>query len=543
MESDMVAGRNTGPVQGKSEKKQDSPNSVQAVEEVQGAPAEKDQKEGVSKKGTTAFGRSPRPLSRKDSMQHVFEVKQRWQVQQNFSESGAQQQEKVDMRALGDGEALYDSNASIAASYSICPSCGMRHVRAGFDSSTKSKAEVPPLPLPPPPPSEAASGASPGSQAKTEAEKPKSRWWLPRRSLSSEDESSSSPKAHRKSSRPVPKPGVFIYEEEDASSKCAACTKSYYSDLPEPCSLVSFFNMAPLKAIQYLQRERILEPGGAAIAAFLRTTRGLCTRACGEILRESVSNLGDISGVHCQADHQDEEDEESRCSDCCMLYALGFCFDATPFEIALRFFLGRFRMPGEAQKISRILTSFARSYYRDNPRSFRCEEGAFLLAYSAVMLNVDAHNPNLQGHKRMSREQFVRNNRGIDGGKDIDTQVLHELFASVSANQLTVAEEAPKELVPGEMEILFDSGSLGLELETGIGPQTTVIKRLQPGGQGSKKGLTVGRVLVAINGESVINVTFRQTMWQLKRAMRPLVLRFRKAEAFHRGQRERELSR
>ena len=128
---------------------------------------------------------------------------------------------------------------------------------------------------------------------------------------------------------------------------------------------------APLKAIQYLQRERILEPGGAAIAAFLRTTRGLCTRACGEILGESVSILGDSSGVHCQAEHQDEEDEESRCSDCCMLYALGFCFDATPFEIALRFFLGRFRMPGEAQKISRILTSFARSYYRDNPRSFR----------------------------------------------------------------------------------------------------------------------------------------------------------------------------
>jgi hypothetical protein len=511
----------------KSTNKQNSPNSVECIDSVQTTPAE----------GEPSL---PRALSRKDSMAHMREVKQRWQVQQSFSDSGAQQQEKVDMGALNDGEALYDSNASIAASYSICPSCGMRHVRAGFDPSSKPKAAAPP-----PPPNAEEGVLSTTHRNQDEADKPKARWWLPRRSLSSEEDELSSPKPRRKSSasRPDPKPGVFIYQQEDPSTQ--ASSKSYYSDLPEPCSLVSFFNVAPLKAIQYLQRERILEPGGAAVAAFLRTTRGLCIRACGEILGESVSSLGgglDSSGVHCQAEHQDEEDEESRCSDSCMLYALGFCFDATPFEIALRFFLGRFRMPGEAQKISRILTSFARSYYRDNPRSFRCEEGIFLLAYSAVMLNVDAHNPNLQGHKRMSREQFLRNNRGIDGGKDIDRQVLHELYASVSANQLTVNEQAPKELVPGEIEILFDSGSLGLELETGIGPQTTVIKRLQPGGQASKKGLTVGRVLVAINGESVINVTFRQTMWQLKRAMRPLVLRFRKAEAFHRGQRERELS-
>lgn len=44
-----------------------------------------------------------------------------------------------------------------------------------------------------------------------------------------------------------------------------------------------------------------------------------------------------------------------------------------------------------------------------------------VLAYSTIMLNTDAHNPNVKANRKMTKKQFVSNNRGIDGGKDLPT--------------------------------------------------------------------------------------------------------------------------
>lgn len=41
-----------------------------------------------------------------------------------------------------------------------------------------------------------------------------------------------------------------------------------------------------------------------------------------------------------------------------------------PFDIALRTFLAVFRLPGEAQKIDRIVMAFANQYVLDNPGIF-----------------------------------------------------------------------------------------------------------------------------------------------------------------------------
>lgn len=37
------------------------------------------------------------------------------------------------------------------------------------------------------------------------------------------------------------------------------------------------------------------------------------------------------------------------------------------------------------------------------------------------MLNTDAHNPNIPKEKKMTLNQFIRNNSGMDNGKDIAT--------------------------------------------------------------------------------------------------------------------------
>ena len=47
---------------------------------------------------------------------------------------------------------------------------------------------------------------------------------------------------------------------------------------------------------------------------------------------------------------------------------------------------------GEAQKIDRIMEKFAARYCKCNPKAFISADTAYVLAYSVIMLNTDAHN-------------------------------------------------------------------------------------------------------------------------------------------------------
>ncbi len=57
-----------------------------------------------------------------------------------------------------------------------------------------------------------------------------------------------------------------------------------------------------------------------------------------------------------------------------------------------RQFLSGFRLPGEAQKIDRLMEKFAERFLCCNPESFKSADVAYVLAYSVIMLNTDAHN-------------------------------------------------------------------------------------------------------------------------------------------------------
>lgn len=61
-----------------------------------------------------------------------------------------------------------------------------------------------------------------------------------------------------------------------------------------------------------------------------------------------------------------------------------------------RLFLDGFRLPGEAQKIDRLVEKFAERYVSCNSENFRSADVAYVLAYSVVMLNTDAHNPQVK---------------------------------------------------------------------------------------------------------------------------------------------------
>ncbi|CAK0821340.1 unnamed protein product, partial [Prorocentrum cordatum] len=92
-----------------------------------------------------------------------------------------------------------------------------------------------------------------------------------------------------------------------------------------------------------------------------------------------------------------------------------------------------------AQKISRILELFAEKYCQDNPGKFSHPDCAFVLSFSLIMLQTDLHNPGVK--KKMSKDDFINNNRKIDDGKDLDRSYLESLYDSIATNPMSLKED------------------------------------------------------------------------------------------------------
>lgn len=104
-----------------------------------------------------------------------------------------------------------------------------------------------------------------------------------------------------------------------------------------------------------------------------------------------------------------------------------------------RAFLGSFHLPGEAQKIDRIMEIFAQRYIQCNPDGLITNQGQFVcylimllnvlsldtvyvLAFSVIMLHTSLHNPSVKDKPTV--ERFISMNRGIDNGKDLPPELL-----------------------------------------------------------------------------------------------------------------------
>ena len=111
------------------------------------------------------------------------------------------------------------------------------------------------------------------------------------------------------------------------------------------------------------------------------------------------------------------------------------------FTDALRMYLQLFRLPGEAQKIDRFMLKFAERFMGGNPGTlFANADTAYILAFSVIMLNTDAHNKNLK-QKRMTKVEFVKNNRGINDGNDLPEDFLGEVYDEIQNNEIKMKDE------------------------------------------------------------------------------------------------------
>ncbi|OAY59447.1 ARF guanine-nucleotide exchange factor GNOM [Manihot esculenta] len=179
------------------------------------------------------------------------------------------------------------------------------------------------------------------------------------------------------------------------------------------------FNRDPKKGLEFLQGTHLLPDklDPQSVACFFRYTAGL-----------DKNLVGDFLGNH-----------DEFCVQVLHEFAGTFDFQGMNLDTALRLFLETFRLPGESQKIQRVLEAFSERYYEQSPQILANKDAALLLSYSLIMLNTDQHN--VQVKKKMTEEDFIRNNRHINGGNDLPREFLSELYHSICKNEIRTTPE------------------------------------------------------------------------------------------------------
>mmetsp|Transcript_37186 Transcript_37186/g.51337 ORF Transcript_37186/g.51337 Transcript_37186/m.51337 type:complete len:861 (-) Transcript_37186:1826-4408(-) len=199
-------------------------------------------------------------------------------------------------------------------------------------------------------------------------------------------------------------------QEEADRKRDVKLTKQYQK-------VVVKFNKKPKDGIKMLLKEKqFRENTPEDVARFLQNFPGLEKAKIGELLGEGDEMCLEI--LTCFVDYMDFSDAQ--------------------FDTALRLFLSKFRLPGEAQKIDRIMEHFAKRYCTQSPTTFPHEDVAYMLSFSLIMLNTDLHNPNIKN--KMTEGQFVKNNTNVGDFPDMPAEFLIELYNKIKDNEIKMSD-------------------------------------------------------------------------------------------------------
>jgi brefeldin A-inhibited guanine nucleotide-exchange protein len=190
---------------------------------------------------------------------------------------------------------------------------------------------------------------------------------------------------------------------------------------------IRLFNFKPKRGIKQLINDGFIESDSPDhIAAFIVQNDQLDKAMIGEYLGEGEPQ--NVAIMHAFVDSMD--------------------FTKRRFVDALRQFLQSFRLPGEAQKIDRFMLKFAERYITGNPNAFANADTAYVLAYSVIMLNTDQHSVKLKG-KRMTKEDFIKNNRGINDNADLPDEYLESIYEEIAHNEIVLNTERERAAAMG----------------------------------------------------------------------------------------------
>ena len=183
------------------------------------------------------------------------------------------------------------------------------------------------------------------------------------------------------------------------------------------------FNMESKKGIQFLISHNLVAETPEEVAQFLYKEEGLNKTAIGDYLGEK----NDFNEA--------------------VLKAFVELHDFTDLILvqALRQFLWSFRLPGEAQKIDRMMETFAQRYCQLNPDIFTNSDTCYVLSFAIIMLNTSLHNPSVKD--KPSVEQFITMNRGINDGENLPRELLVSLFDSIKTEPFKIPEDDGNDLM------------------------------------------------------------------------------------------------
>lgn len=181
---------------------------------------------------------------------------------------------------------------------------------------------------------------------------------------------------------------------------------------------LDMFKRSPMKGINFFIQHGYCESEPEKIAQFLFNTPNLDGNSIGEVIGGSKPLNLEILPRFVDL----------------------FDFKGKSFESAFRGFLSKFQIPGEAQMIDRVMEQFGTKFYNDNSELFSCADTVYVLAFSTLMLHTDAHHPNV--NNRMTLDQFVANNKGIDGGKDLPFSFLENLYKGITSKAISLTSVA-----------------------------------------------------------------------------------------------------
>ena len=114
-------------------------------------------------------------------------------------------------------------------------------------------------------------------------------------------------------------------------------------------------------------------------------------------------------------------------------------FAGVTFEKSFRKFLSMFRIPGEAQKIDRLLEKFSNRFCTNNPGAFTNALVGYQMAFAVMMLNTDLHNTHFKD--KMSKVDFIKNCRRVADERDLPQDMLEEMYDNVAHEEIKLNDE------------------------------------------------------------------------------------------------------
>jgi brefeldin A-inhibited guanine nucleotide-exchange protein len=176
------------------------------------------------------------------------------------------------------------------------------------------------------------------------------------------------------------------------------------------------FNRKPKRGLEFLQKHGYLGYTDLDIAKFLFANSDKLDKTT---LGEYIGDLNNKEIMYMFVDQMN--------------------FAGKDIVAALRHFLDHFRLPGEAQKIDRLMEKFAARYCETNPHNklFHSADVAYILSYSIIILTTDLHSPSIK--QKMTKEQYIRMNQPTDNrDKGLPEDFLSSIYDEIASSEIKI---------------------------------------------------------------------------------------------------------